>query len=111
MAPFSWRGWLKSWFARAPRTVVRRPRRRPALEALEDRVTPAGTFTWTGGGPTNLWSEPLIWTNGQGQNQAPTGAGDDLVFQSGAKQLSSNNDIAGADFHSLSFSGSGYFLD
>jgi autotransporter-associated beta strand protein len=104
MAIFSWRRWLKSWFVGTPRTVVRRPRRRLSLEALEDRVTPT-TFTWTGAGPDNLWSDAANWGG-----TAPTGLGDDLVFPAGPVKLLTDNNLVGATFHSLQFSGSGYSL-
>jgi RHS repeat-associated protein len=34
----------------------------PQLETLEDRLAPA-SFTWTGGGTTNNWSDPHNWSS------------------------------------------------
>ena len=91
-------------------------RRRPVLEVLEDRLAPA-TFTWTGNDIINNnsnWSDGNNWVGGV----APTGqvdAGttstyDDLVFPSGAKNTTTNNDLSGATFNSISISASGYTL-
>src|SRR5262245_10442431 len=34
------------------------------LEALDDRVVPAGVVTVWKGAPNGLWSDPANWTNG-----------------------------------------------
>jgi autotransporter-associated beta strand protein len=105
MATFSWRRWLKSWFARAPRTLVRRTRRLH-LEALEDRVTP--TFTWTGLGGSNSWSDPGNWG---GTAPSIADINDDFVFPSGPAKTTSFNDLgAGLSVHSITFSGNNYNL-
>lgn len=46
------------------RPKVRSPQRsRPHLETLEDRLAPAGTFTWVGGDPGNVntWADQKNW--------------------------------------------------
>jgi fibronectin-binding autotransporter adhesin len=65
------------------------------------------TATWTGA-VNNLWSNGGNWSGLGGQ--APV-AGDDLIFPSGASNLSTSNDIAaGTSFNSITISGSGYTL-
>jgi autotransporter-associated beta strand protein len=71
-----------------------------------DPGTPNTTKTWTGGGSDKNWSTAANWAGGV----APS-SGDDLVFPSGAAQLSNNNDYtAGTTFHTLTFTGSGYTI-
>jgi autotransporter-associated beta strand protein len=74
------------------------------VEALECRLAPA-TFTWTGAGTTNNWSDPNNWST----HAAPT-AGASLIFPTGALQLSSNNNLNGATtpIASITISGGGY---
>ena len=65
----------------------------------------AAVRTWTGGGANNNWTTPANWGG-----VAPL-AGDDLVFPSGALQLSNTNDFAAAtSFKSITIAGSGYTL-
>jgi len=65
------------------------------------------TATWTGAA-SNLWSNGGNWSGKGGL--APV-AGDDLIFPSGASNLSTSNDIAaGTSFNSITISGSGYAL-
>ncbi len=120
MAPFSWSRWLRSLLQRPKVSPVRRPRGgRPALETLEDRLAPA-KFYWTGAGPDANWSDPQNWLNQTGQQATPNpDGGDDLVFQDGAAQHFTFNDLLNsqggmASFNSLTFSnsvdGTGYTL-
>src|ERR1700722_2629990 len=94
--------WLRSLLRPRIKTFVKKPGRRLVLEELEERVTPTSTFIWSGQATDDNWSSPTNW---QG-NIAPTGTGDDLVFQVGAAQLNSNNDLTGAAINSISFSSS-----
>src|ERR1700730_12258020 len=110
MPPFSWARWLRSLFR--PRVKPLRNhkagRRALHLEHLETRLAPA-TFTWIGGGPDNNWSDAANWKTGV----APTGSAiplDDLIFPTSAATLSTNNDIAGGSFNSITIAGSGYTL-
>src|SRR5205085_4099872 len=65
------------------------------------------TATWTGAA-SNLWSNGGNWSGLGGT--APVAA-DDLIFPSGAANLSTSNDIAaGTNFNSITISGSGYTL-
>ncbi|MBX9580938.1 MAG: autotransporter-associated beta strand repeat-containing protein [Gemmataceae bacterium] len=85
-------------------------RRRPAFafEQLEARDTPA-TFTWTGLGADNRWATPENWELGV----APTGnpaAVEDLAFPAGAARLTTQNDLLGAVFNSITYGGSNYRL-
>jgi autotransporter-associated beta strand protein len=85
-------------------------RRRPAFafEQLEARETPA-TFTWTGLGADNRWATPENWE----LNAAPTGDPanvEDLVFPAGAARLTTQNDLLGGVFNSITYGGSGYRL-
>src|SRR5207244_5882213 len=76
-----------------------------ALCLLFPALAEAATRTWTGGGGDNNWG-----TAGNWGGTAPV-AGDDLVFPSGASQLSNNNNIAAAtSFNSITISDSGYTL-
>ena len=75
----------------------------PRLERLEDRTVPA-VATWDGGGADNHWTTAANWVG----DVAPQ-PGDDLVFPSGAAQLTNVNDFPAATaFHSLAVSGGGY---
>jgi fibronectin-binding autotransporter adhesin len=65
------------------------------------------TATWTGA-VNNLWSNGGNWSGIGGTTPV---AGDDLIFPSGAANLSTSNDItAGTSFNSITISGSGYTL-
>jgi autotransporter-associated beta strand protein len=78
------------------------------FEPLESRYAPA-TFTWTGNGLNNLWSNAANWVGGA----APTGNPaevDDLAFPAGAAQFTAQNDIVGGTFDSLTFAAGGYTL-
>src|SRR5262249_8789284 len=69
------------------------------------RITRSGD-TWVGGGADNNWSTAANWASGI----APQ-PGDSLVFPSGSTGLTSNNDfLAGTNFQSITFTGSGYML-
>src|SRR5437867_191768 len=76
-----------------------------ALLALAPRGA-AQTFTWTGAQNPN-WKTNANWLGGA----APTGSGgENLVFPSGASNLSTNNNINNSKFNSITISGSGYTL-
>ncbi len=65
------------------------------------------TATWTGA-VNNLWSNAGNWS---GLGGAPLAGGEDLIFPSGASNLSNSNDLAaGTNFNSITISGSGYTL-
>src|ERR1700722_8799121 len=70
MGSFNLIGWLKTWFRRRVKTVVKRPRLRLRLEELETRLAPA--FVWTGAGLAlnDKWSNPANW---QGSTIPTTG--------------------------------------
>ena len=111
MAHFSWVRWLRSLWQPTP-TTIRKSRRSLNLEQLETRVTPT-TYTWTGNSmpADSHFSNPNNWINTTtGLPGAPTGALDDLVFQSGPTLLTAVNDLNGAVFNSITISGSGYTL-
>jgi autotransporter-associated beta strand protein len=106
MPSFSLRRWLESIFSQSPPRPHRSHRTRQTVETLEDRLAPA-TFTWTGAGTDDLWSDRFNW---QG-NVAPTIAGaDDLIFPAGAARLSNTNDFVAAQFKSITLLGGGYTL-
>jgi|SRR5216117_3068286 len=64
----------------------------------------AQTFTWTGASNPN-WKTNGNWLGGA----APTGnGGENLVFPSGAANLTNNNNLKGTSFNSITISGSGY---
>src|SRR6266704_3406652 len=64
----------------------------------------AQTFTWTGASNPN-WKTNGNWLGGA----APTGnGGENLVFPSGAANLTNTNNIKGTSFNSITISGSGY---
>jgi autotransporter-associated beta strand protein len=109
MERYSWLRWVRSLRNTKSRTVNRK--RDLRLEALEARETPAGiTFTWTGQGTDNFWSNPSNWTNsatGAG-TAAPTGNADERLVFPTSSQTTSVNDLVGAIFNSITISGSGY---
>jgi autotransporter-associated beta strand protein len=101
-----WGRWVTRLFRQRR---ARRPqsRRRLAVESLEDRVTPATTFVWTGLGSNNNWSTGANW---QG-NVAPTSlAVPDLVFNSVTPRMNTNNDIISLSVNSITISASNYTL-
>src|SRR6266581_3626292 len=64
----------------------------------------AQTFTWTGASNPN-WKTNGNWLGGA----APTGnGGENLVFPSGAANLTNTNNIKGTSFNAITISGSGY---
>ncbi|OLB16736.1 MAG: hypothetical protein AUH07_00295 [Gemmatimonadetes bacterium 13_2_20CM_70_9] len=64
----------------------------------------AQTFTWTGASNPN-WKTNGNWLGGA----APTGnGGENLVFPSGAANLTNSNNLKGTSFNSITISGSGY---
>jgi hypothetical protein len=66
------------------------------LIRLESRLTPA-VATWDGGGADNHWTTAANWVGDVAPNP-----GDDLVFPSGAAQLSNVNDFPdGTAFHTI----------
>ncbi len=76
-----------------------------ALLTLASRGA-AQTFTWTGAQNPN-WKTNANWLGGA----APTGnGGENLVFPSGASNLSTNNNINNSKFNFITISGSGYTL-
>src|SRR6476659_1615277 len=80
-------------------------RRIPRLLALEDRLAPA-IATWDGGGANNFWSTAANWVGDVAPNP-----GDDLVFPTGAAQLTNFNDFAvGTSFQSISVTAGGYVI-
>src|SRR5262245_30366396 len=78
-----------SWLFGTNRRAAWAPRRRPAsrcrplLETLEDRLTPAGTYTWHGGLAMfpNDWTKPENWGIVGGNHAYPgeNNSMDDLV--------------------------------
>ena len=78
-----------------------------ALVELEDRSTPT-TFTWSGAGTTNNFSDKANW----GGTAPGTTGTDDLVFPAGAARMSTlfNDFATTAVFHSVVISGSGYTI-
>jgi autotransporter-associated beta strand protein len=108
MGFFSLRRWLnrKSRSSRnSPSSRSRLRSRTPVLERLEDRLAPA-TDIWTGAGNNLNWSNSANWTLGT------PNPGDDLVFGPGvsAARMSTNNDIGGGFFNSITISAGGYTL-
>jgi len=90
--------------ARHPNRRTRRALTQLSVTRLEDRTNPS-TANWTGLGSNANWSTAANWNT----DQAPSG-GEDLVFPAGAAQLTSNNDLAGKTFHSITFGAAGYTL-
>ena len=108
MTFFSWSRWLRS-LLRPEVKPIRRRRSPLRIEQLETRLAPA-TFTWTGLGGDDLWSDAKNWNSASGL--APSGSAaslDDLVFQ-GNTQLTTKNDLVGATFNSITISSSGFDL-
>jgi autotransporter-associated beta strand protein len=77
------------FFSRKARKASR-PRRtyRPTIEALEGR-TLLSTDVWSGFGVDRNWTDGANWQAG-----VSPGAGDDLMFPSGAAQTTATNDFA-----------------
>jgi autotransporter-associated beta strand protein len=73
-------------------------------EALEVRVVPSSTYTWTGAGANNNWSTVGNWSGGA----APTNGGT-LVFGSGESQLTNVDDISGLSVAEVKLAG-GYSI-
>jgi hypothetical protein len=96
---------MKSAGYRGRRQANRKRRGRQLwLELLEGRLAPA-THTWTGGGGSNLWSNPDNWTGG-------TPVGDPsavLIFPAVANE-SASNDLPGLNLDSITFTASGYSI-
>ena len=89
------------------RRVYRRHRLELLLELLEDRTLLA-TDTWTGAAVGNPnWGDGANWLSGS----APQ-PGDDLVFPSGAVQLTNVDNLKAAPlaFNSITFTGTGYSI-
>ena len=100
---------VRRWRLRRARAAARRM----AIESLEQRTLLSATvYYWDGVGDTGTASVNNHWTTGTNWvgDQAPT-AGSELIFPSGAAQLTSVNDFSpGAHFDSIVISGSGYTL-
>lgn len=100
--------WFYRWFrgncaANRGKKRTTLPRARLEMLRLEDRALPS---TWDGGGTTNNWMEAKNWVG----DVAPA-AGANLVFPSGAADLTSfNNFPDGTTFNSVTISGSGYTI-
>jgi hypothetical protein len=82
-----------------------------AIEPLEQRIAPAATFTWDGGGADSFWTTAANWVG----DIAP-GPGAALVFpENAARQANTNDFPARTAFDSLMFPGGSatglYFLD
>src|SRR5437879_4064175 len=78
--------------------------RRPRLEVLEDRLSPA-IHIWTGAA-SSLWSNPANWTDGSPASDiAP-----ELAFPAGAANLVNQNDLTGLKIQQINFAGSGYAI-
>src|SRR5438552_1566201 len=108
MLTFDFVRWLKR-IVRPHQKPIRKKsgRFRLSLEQLEDRLAPAGTYLWTGGGGANTnWSNAANWS---GPGGAPAGTGGDiLVF--GVNSSTATDDIAAGIFKSISFAGTGIVL-
>ena len=52
----------------------------------------AGTYTWSGAGANNNWSNGLNWQGNNAPNVAD-GSPDTLIFPAGAQQTTTNNDL------------------
>jgi large repetitive protein len=103
---FTWRQWLRSWFAPARRTLMRPLRRRLSLELLEDRLTPS-SFVWSGAASAN-WSSGANWIGGAAPS---TGGADSLIFPSSlsSARFAMTDDFSpSATFQSIAFNGGGY---
>ena len=89
------------------RRIHRRHRLELLSELLEDRTLLA-TDTWTGAAVGNAnWSDGANWLSGSSPQQ-----GDDLVFPSGAAQLTNTDDLTATplSFNSITFTGTGYSI-
>jgi autotransporter-associated beta strand protein len=101
------------WFSLARRPRLRtptrreaRPARRPTLERLEERLAPA-TRVWDGGSAVDgNWTTAANWAG----DVAPVPGVDDLEFPATAARKANTNDVTGATFLGLHFTGSGYTL-
>jgi autotransporter-associated beta strand protein len=60
------------------------------------------TLTWTGAG-NGKWSDPNDWVNDNGNPQAPSGAGEDLVFPDDALRTTNVDDVPNLAVASLAF--------
>lgn len=78
-----------------------------ALEQLETRLTPAGTFTWTGGGASNLWSDSGNW--GGATLNTSTGQDATLIFPDGAARKTNQDNISGLSVAQIQVAG-GYAI-
>src|SRR5437879_6315426 len=116
MPRFTWGRWLRSLFRSRPKTITKKARTLLNLEQLESRLAPA-TYTWSGAGLNNLWSNNSNWQGGV----APkfTTVADNLVFNStpGAALRSTVDDITtvagisnAVDVSTISISGDGYTI-
>ena len=77
---------------------------RPALEALEDRLTPT-SHQWTGA-VSEAWSDPGNWAGGSpvGDSSAV------LIFPTSATRFTSLNDQASIPVQEIDIFGSGYVI-
>jgi autotransporter-associated beta strand protein len=82
--------------------------RRLSLEHLEPRELLSGTYTWTGGGSNNFWSNPNNWLG----HVAPSGSDNTLYFNRQENHEEMNNDLpSSVTFSYIGFSVSGYIID
>ncbi len=112
MAAFSWLRWLRSWFRPQVKTYRRsKPRKVLGLEHLETRITPT-TYTWKGGAAAGVtaWHLGANWVGNQAPSILP-GSVNNLVFSTGAANLTPNDDITGLVVSSITISNvAGYNL-
>jgi len=107
MARFDVRRWFRSIVGGSARTVHRKKTRRPLLEELEIRETPA-LLVWDGSA-SGAWSDPQNWNNNPANTLTP-GNGDTLVFPAGGANPATNNDVADLTLARIEIAGNGYTL-
>ena len=78
------------------------------VEQLEERWVPSGTFTWQGDGNSNNWSNAACWVGDAAPQSTDTG--DILVFPTGTPNTTTNNDITGATYNSITLA-AGYTVN
>ncbi|MBX9680931.1 MAG: Ig-like domain repeat protein [Gemmataceae bacterium] len=105
MPSFNFRRWIQG-STPAKKKPIRRGRYQLNLESFEDRIAPAGIFTWVGGGADSNWNTAANWSGGI----VPAGVDglDQLVF-SQANAAPVNLPSSGL-FQSITFGASGVNL-
>jgi autotransporter-associated beta strand protein len=74
-------------------------------------TTQAATYTWTGAGMTNNWSNGANWQGGAAPSPVADGSPDTLIFPAGTLQTTMNNDFPmDTQFAALEFR-AGYVLN